>query len=80
MHLIFLETYLKECRDFKILYSITSQPASAAKRTFTGLVFTIIIKKPVFQPYFTACAVSGERAPCLGAFQARWLGGVQFFI
>lgn len=67
--------YLKEWRDFKILYSITSQPAPAAKRTFTGLVFTIIIKKPIFQFYFTACAVGGERAPCLGAFQALRLSG-----
>lgn len=71
--------YLKEWRDFKIPHGITSQPAPAAKRTFVGLIFTIIIiKKPIFQSYYTACAVDGERAPCLGAFQAE--RGVQFFI
>lgn len=38
------------------------------------LLFTIIIKKPAFQSHFTACAGGGDRAPCLGAFQAEWGG------
>lgn len=38
------------------------------------LLFTIIIKKPAFQSHFTACAGGGDRAPCLGVFQAEWGG------
>lgn len=51
-----------------MLYSITSQPALAAKKTLTELGFTIIIKKPIFQFCFHNLHCSWRKSPLFGCF------------